>query len=219
MRFHSVLTAFAALFAVAHAQSRNNATTWPEEIVDLCLSNDINGAQRFALNASRFVTCYKNQVFNVLDCPSGFLFDEDLQGCAPYVLCAHILYLRAYCNSHRRDGVSWIPAANPNASPRNATPSIFLYVWAGTDNPGPDCRDAVVVLDATPESPNFGKIINITYTPTYGNEPHHVGLSNNSFLAVGGIQSYLNGNPDIYIFNVSNPAAPTLLTSVDPPLR
>lgn len=46
-----------------------------------------------------------------------------------------------------------------------------------------------------------------------------MGLSNNSFLAVGGIQSYLQGNPDVYIFNVSNPTAPTLLTTVDPPQR
>ncbi len=77
----------------------------------------------------------------------------------------------------------------------------------------------MVVLDATPESPTFGQIVNVTYTPTFGNEPHHVGLSNNSFLAVGGIQSYLQGNPDIYIFNVSYPAAPVLLTTVDPPNR
>lgn len=70
-----------ALFALAIA---NNATQWSSVVRDICASNDINWAQRFALNTTRFVTCYKDQVFNVLDCPAGFIFDEDLQGCEPY---------------------------------------------------------------------------------------------------------------------------------------
>lgn len=70
-----------ALFALAIA---NNATQWSSDVRDICASNDINWAQRFALNTTRFVTCYKDQVFNVLDCPAGFIFDEDLQGCEPY---------------------------------------------------------------------------------------------------------------------------------------
>lgn len=44
----------------------------------------------------------------------------------------------------------------------------------GNDNPGPACRDAIVALDATPESPYFGSIVSVAFTPTWGNEPHHV---------------------------------------------
>lgn len=62
------------------------------------------------------------------------------------------------------------------------------------------------------------QVLNVVYTPTWGNEPHHVGLSNNTFLAVGGIQAYLRGNPDIYIFNTTQPDDPVFLKSVDPPL-
>ncbi len=40
--------------------------------------------------------------------------------------------------------------------------------------PGPSCRDAVVVVDATPDSATFGSVINVAFTPTWGNEPHHV---------------------------------------------
>lgn len=70
-----------------------------------------------------------------------------------------------------------------------ALPSIFLYVWSGVDNPGSECRDAVVVVDATPESETFGRVINVATTPFHGSEPHHVGLvANATVLATGGIQ-------------------------------
>ena len=99
------------------------------------------------------------------------------------------------------------------------------------------------------------------FVPRPGNEPHHVGLANNSvsfrggdqigsshemqprsrgplgtepahppaahqpavyaraqILAVGGIQAYLNKNPDIWFLNVSKPSAPVVIGSADPPL-
>ena len=49
-----------------------------------------------------------------------------------------------------------------------AAPSTYLYAWSGPDTPGPDCRDAVVVLDGTPESSTFGKVVNVTFVPTWG---------------------------------------------------
>lgn len=61
------------------------------------------------------------------------------------------------------------PAPNPPAAR-----SLYLYAWSGNNNPGPDCRDAVVVLDATPESATFGSVVSVAFTPTWGNEPHHV---------------------------------------------
>ena len=77
---------------------------------------------------------------------------------------------------HARSTVAPLVPRGPfDPPPANATaPSVFLYAWAGNDNPGPACRDALVALDATPESPHFGQIVNIAFTPTWGNEPHHV---------------------------------------------
>ena len=88
-----------------------------------------------------------------------------------------------------------------------------------TRTPGPKCRDVVVTLDATPESATFGSILSVSPIPNWGTEPHHVGLvANGSVLAVGGIQAYLRGAPDINLFNVTSPARPRWLTAVDPPL-
>lgn len=49
--------------------------------------------------------------------------------------------------------------------------------------------------------------------------PLQVGLgANNSVLAVGGIQAYLKGQPDVNFFNVTDAAAPEWFASADPPL-
>lgn len=70
-----------------------------------------------------------------------------------------------------------------------ALPSIFLYVWSGVDNPSSRCKDAVIVVDFTPDSETFGRVVNVATTPFHGSEPHHVGLvANGSVLATGGIQ-------------------------------
>ncbi|PSC69777.1 OTU domain-containing protein [Micractinium conductrix] len=109
----------------------------------------------------------------------------------------------------------------PTQPPPNppAETSIYLYAWSGVENPGPKCRDVVVTLDATPESATFGSILSVSPIPNWGTEPHHVGLvANGSVLAVGGIQAYLRGAPDINLFNVTSPARPRWLTAVDPPL-
>jgi hypothetical protein len=73
------------------------------------------------------------------------------------------------------------------------------------------------VLDATPESRTFGRVVHVAFTPTWGNEPHHVGLANNSILAVGGIQAYLKGDPDINYFDASDPPRLRWTGAVDPP--
>lgn len=73
------------------------------------------------------------------------------------------------------------PYAPPPSNP--TTPAVFLYAWSGNDNPGRSCRDALVVVDATPESPYFGQIVNVAFTPTWGNEPHHVSWAGAGLLA------------------------------------
>jgi hypothetical protein len=44
-----------------------------------------------------------------------------------------------------------------------------------------------------------------------------VGLANNSILAVGGIQAYLKGDPDINYFDASDPPRLRWTGAVDPP--
>ena len=77
---------------------------------------------------------------------------------------------------HRRPaGTPPVPPGPYQEAPNPpAARSIYLYAWSGNDKPGPDCKDAVVVLDATPESATFGQVVNVVFTPTWGNEPHHV---------------------------------------------
>lgn len=42
--------------------------------------------------------------------------------------------------------------------------------------------------------------------------------ANNTVLAVGGIQAYLSGQPDVNFFNVTDAASPVWFASADPPL-
>ncbi len=53
----------------------------------LCATNNtIRGAKRFPLlNQTAFVTCLHDRAWSSSECPSGFVFVEDQQGCAPYV--------------------------------------------------------------------------------------------------------------------------------------
>ncbi|PRW58602.1 MFS general substrate transporter [Chlorella sorokiniana] len=124
---------------------------------------------------------------------------------------------QTFCVTNR--WVSLVPRGPYTPPPANAsTPAVFLYAWSGNDNPGPNCKDALVVVDATPESPTFGQILNVAFTPTWGNEPHHVGLTaNTSILGAGGFNSYLAGNPDIHLFNISVADKPRWVASADPP--
>lgn len=41
--------------------------------------------------------------------------------------------------------------------------------------------------------------------------------ANNSILGAGGFNSYLYGNPDIYLFNISQADKPRWVASADPP--
>jgi selenium-binding protein 1 len=95
-----------------------------------------------------------------------------------------------------------------------------LFVWAGDQaraNP-----DFLAVIDFNEGSPNYGKVITTLPLPgpeASGNEPHHVGLSSDgNVLACGGLLSVLKGQKEIFFFDVSNPTAPTFLSSADPPL-
>jgi selenium binding protein SBP56 len=99
-------------------------------------------------------------------------------------------------------------------------PEKHLFVWAGDQtrqNP-----DFLAVIDFNEGSPTYGTVITTLPLPgpgASGNEPHHVGLSSDrKVLACGGLLSVLKGQKEIFFFDVSNPNAPTFLSSADPPL-
>src|SRR2546422_7319304 len=96
----------------------------------------------------------------------------------------------------------------------------YLFVWAGDQartNP-----DFLAVIDFDEHSHNYGSVITTVALPNpggTGNEPHHVGLSaDGRVLACGGLLSVLKGQKEIFFFDVSNPTAPTFISSADPPL-
>ncbi len=95
-----------------------------------------------------------------------------------------------------------------------------LFVWAGDQarvNP-----DFLAVVDFDERSRNYGSVLRTVPLPgpgATGNEPHHVGLSaDGRVLAAGGLLSVLKGQREVFFFDVSNPEAPTFLSSADPPL-
>jgi selenium-binding protein 1 len=96
----------------------------------------------------------------------------------------------------------------------------YLFVWAGDQarvNP-----DFLAVADFDEHSNRYGSLIATVPLPNpgaTGNEPHHVGLSaDGRVLAAGGLLSVLKGQNEVFFFDVSNPSAPSFLTSANPPL-
>ncbi|HEY8132818.1 MAG TPA: selenium-binding protein SBP56-related protein [Thermoanaerobaculia bacterium] len=95
-----------------------------------------------------------------------------------------------------------------------------LFVWAGDQsraNP-----DYLAVIDFDERSSRYGtvlKTVPLTGPGATGNEPHHVGISQDGkVLAAGGLLSVLKGQPEIFFFDVSDPAATRFISSVDAPL-
>jgi hypothetical protein len=95
-----------------------------------------------------------------------------------------------------------------------------LFVWAGDQ--ARIKPDFLAVIDFNEHSHNYGNVIATLPLPNpgaTGNEPHHVGLSaDGKVLAAGGLLSVLKGQKEVFFFDVSNPKAPTFLSSADPPL-
>jgi hypothetical protein len=95
----------------------------------------------------------------------------------------------------------------------------YLLVWAGDQ--ARKAPDFLAVVDFDESSKGYGRILNTVPLPAPGatnNEPHHVGLSSDGrVMACGGLLSVLQGQKEIFFFDVSNPAAPKFVSSADPP--
>jgi selenium-binding protein 1 len=63
-----------------------------------------------------------------------------------------------------------------------------------------------------------GLVKNVGSSTVKRNEPHHVGLSaDGRTLALGGLLSLLQGQPEIFFYDLSSPASPRFISSSDPP--
>jgi len=103
---------------------------------------------------------------------------------------------------------------------RNAESEKHLFVCAGDQ--ARLAPDFLAVVDFDERSERYGQVINTTPFPAAsasGNEPHHIGLTRDGrTVACGGLLSVLRGQPEVFFFDVSNPAAPRFISAADPPL-
>ncbi|MEJ2151514.1 MAG: selenium-binding protein SBP56-related protein [Gemmatimonadota bacterium] len=54
-----------------------------------------------------------------------------------------------------------------------ATPSPYLYLWAGDADAAEGDSDFLAVVDADPESPTYGSVLGTAPVGSAGNDPHH----------------------------------------------
>jgi hypothetical protein len=94
-----------------------------------------------------------------------------------------------------------------------------LLVWAGDQ--AHKAPDFIAVIDFDRDSPNYGKVLRtvpLSGARAVGNEPHHVGISNDGkTLALGGLLSILRNQDQVFFFDVTDPRAPKFIRSDNPP--
>lgn len=99
-----------------------------------------------------------------------------------------------------------------DASNAVATPSPYLYVWAGDADAAEGDTDFLAVVDANPESPTYGSVIGTAPVGSAGNDPHHAEMiaPSEGLLFANGFE----GNRT-FLFDLSSPAGPVLAGELD----
>ncbi len=96
----------------------------------------------------------------------------------------------------------------------------YLFICAGDQ--ARTAPDFLAVINFDQDSKDYGKVIAtapFAAPNATGNEPHHIGLSQNgNVVACGGLLSVLKGQKEVFFFDVSDPKAPRFLSAADPPL-
>jgi 56kDa selenium binding protein (SBP56) len=96
----------------------------------------------------------------------------------------------------------------------------YLFICSGDQ--ARQAPDFLAVVNFNERSAEYGKIIaTAPFPPTdaTGNEPHHIGLSDDGkVIACGGLLSVLKGQKEIFFFDVANPRSPRFISAGDPPL-
>jgi hypothetical protein len=93
-----------------------------------------------------------------------------------------------------------------------------LLVWAG--DAAHIAPDFIAVIDFDRNSPTYGQVLStvpLTGRSAIGNEPHHVGISNDGrTLALGGLLSILRGQDQVFFYDVTDPRHPAFIRSDNP---
>jgi hypothetical protein len=103
-------------------------------------------------------------------------------------------------------------AASPDAPDAPATPSPYLYLWAGDADAGEGDSDFLAVVDADPESPTYGSVLGTAPVGSAGNDPHHaepIAPSDGLLFANG-----FNANRT-FLFDLSSPGELAFVTELD----
>jgi hypothetical protein len=102
----------------------------------------------------------------------------------------------------------------------NMAGTTYLYVWAG--DAARRAPDRLAAIDFQRNSPDYGKVVGWAPLPGpdgVGNEPHHCMISlNMKIVACSGLLSVLHHHPDLFFFDISNPAHPRFMFARDPSL-
>jgi len=93
-----------------------------------------------------------------------------------------------------------------------ASPSPYLYVWAGDEDAAEGDTDFLAVVDANPESPTYGSVLGTAPVGSAGNDPHHAEMiaPSEGLLFANGFE----GNRT-FLFDLSSPAGPVLAGELD----
>jgi len=126
------------------------------------------------------------------------------------IVSVTLLLGTAYCPSTYAGG----ERSNVGAAPHH------LFICAGDQ--ARQAPDFLAVVNFNEHSEGYGKIIATAPFPATdatGNEPHHIGLSDDGeIVACGGLLSVLKGQKEIFFFDVANPRSPRFISAGDPPL-
>lgn len=112
------------------------------------------------------------------------------------------------------------PAAEKAERSEIGEPPHYLFICAGDQ--ARQAPDFLAVVDFNERSQRYGQIVATTPFPApdaAGNEPHHIGLSDNGKVVVcGGLLSVLKGQKEVFFFDVTDPRSPRAISADDPPL-
>src|SRR4030088_283783 len=126
------------------------------------------------------------------------------------MVSAMVSLAMAYCPPEHGDGGRSEIAAAPR----------YLFICAGDQ--ARQAPDFLAVVNFNEHSAEYGKIVATAPFPrtdATGNEPHHIGLSDDGkVVACGGLLSGLKGQKEIFFFDVANPRSPRFISAGQPPL-
>ncbi|TFG66650.1 MAG: hypothetical protein E4H28_01260 [Gemmatimonadales bacterium] len=103
-------------------------------------------------------------------------------------------------------------AASVDAPYGQASPSPYIYVWAGDADAAEGDTDFLAVLDGDPSSPTYGSVLGTAPVGSAGNDPHHAEM-----IAPGDGLLFANGFKAnrTFLFDLSTPASPQMVGEVD----